>query len=354
MTSLVMIDSGAFTVWKKGTSVDLEEYATFCRGHGDASYYVSLDVIPGGGATHDKERKPSAEERERSCRQGWKNYLALCDLLPREKVIPVYHQFDELRWLEKYLEHGVEYIGISPANSSSRPEKLEWLSSLRRRLFDSAGRPVVKTHGFAVDSLRLMNFWQWHSLDSAWWGLWASYGMIAVPSPLPGGVWDYAKRRFPVKVSVNPKTAVSKKGTGFAIKTVPLPSLPKFARDYLEFCGASLGTSELKTVPQGYKLKTGELWVCKRNRKVLVVIEHGVTNDFVSRAVVNARYPAGAEKQSSVDHVYYAGHFGMRDAVERTIRKRLMTFVDMKTEHARRVLRKHCKRVRRTDAKVET
>lgn len=86
----LMIDSGAFSVWKSGASVNLDEYISFCKKYEeDLQVIVALDVIPGNAK--DKGRL-TKEAIQKACEEGWENYLKMLSAgLPKSKVIPVFH-----------------------------------------------------------------------------------------------------------------------------------------------------------------------------------------------------------------------------------------------------------------------
>ena len=46
---------------------------------------------------------------------------------------------------------------------------------------DKEGYPIIKFHGFAVTSLRLMLKYPWHSVDSSSWGISAGLGSVYIP-----------------------------------------------------------------------------------------------------------------------------------------------------------------------------
>ena len=146
----MMLDSGAYSVWNSGSTVDLEEYISFCEGCDWAPIFVNLDVIP-------KDRdKVNVEE---GAKQGWENYRRMLDRLPSEKVLPVYHLGEDPKWLERYLSFGATYIGIGRLTVSTARDA-EGLRSVRKMLVED-GKPVVRLHGFAVASWDLMGILPW-------------------------------------------------------------------------------------------------------------------------------------------------------------------------------------------------
>jgi len=104
----LMLDSGAFSVWSSGKKIDLDEYTKFCKEHSNFTTVVNLDVIPPKGLRLSKELK------EACCQEGWDNYMSMLRHIPLEQLVPVFHRGEDFKWLEKYLDFGSPYIGLSP------------------------------------------------------------------------------------------------------------------------------------------------------------------------------------------------------------------------------------------------
>lgn len=350
-TRLLLLDSGAFSVWTKGVKIDLEEYISFCEKYPDCSYYVNLDVIPGKPGDKSSLTKDSVEA---ACRRGWENYKVMIDRLGMNKVIPVFHQGDPIRWLDKYLDFGVTYIGISPANDrqtsgsshkatfagrgSLSTTKLQWINSLRKHLFDGAGRPVVKTHGFAVTSYDLMKSMEWWSVDSASWKLAGAWGTIYVPH---SGNFSVEPEQYKTSANFDP----GKLGKHVTC----VPRFPRRVEAWLEECGVPVGSYTTKKVSEGYKLsrEKKEIWFHKKSRIVLVPIEHGVTTSVEQRLRVNAEFIHRANKalQKYVRHIYFAGAL-MPYPLEHDLGKRLLSYYHTQGKSGRTCLEKHCKLIR--------
>ena len=167
-----ILDSGAFSVWSKGDTVDIEAYARFAKNFqalnpSNNLYVVNLDVLPGKFG-----QRPSQTQVEESARAGWDNMLLLES--KGLKVIPVFHQHEDWAWLEKMRAH-TDYIGISPANDVSMEEKLEWLNKVFFRI-----RNTIKTHGFAVTSHHQRYNFPFFSVDSSSWTTPARFGRIPI------------------------------------------------------------------------------------------------------------------------------------------------------------------------------
>jgi hypothetical protein len=303
-------------------------------------------VIPGKANQKKLLTRLNIDE---ACRRGWENYRRMADAMPKDKIIPVFHENDDVKYLEMYLNDGVKYIGISPANDDTTKGKLAWLKSIRRYLFDSAMRPTVRTHGFAVTSLALMNSMQWHSVDSASWKQNASWGSIYLPAER-NGVYDYS--RPPIHIALSISSPAQKKKDFHYRSSSPL--LKERVDRYLAHCGVAMGTSELVPVGPGYKRKKveaghGELWH-KRYTVIERPIELGVSNSFRERARVNIKFIKELNKVVPVDFIYFAG-LPMPYPIEYQCGYRLLSYHSISRDKDQKCLRKHIRILERRRAR---
>lgn len=169
----IILDSGAFSVWSNGGTIDIDAYANFAveiktllPAEVDL-HVVNLDVLPGKWGM-----VPSAEEIAKSAEAGWANMLFLES--KGLKVIHVFHQHEDFAILERLRKHS-DYIGISPANDVSMEEKLAWLNKVFFTLKDT-----IKCHGFAVTSHRQLFGYPFYSVDSSSWVTPARFGRIPI------------------------------------------------------------------------------------------------------------------------------------------------------------------------------
>lgn len=339
MARLLMLDSGAFSVWKGGGKVDLGEYISFCLRYPRVSYYVSLDVIPGKPSDKRSLSKASVEE---ACLQGWKNYRRMIRELPKDKVIPVFHQHDGIHLLQKYLDFGVPYLGISPANDVEKKGRARWLRSLRPYLFDGAGRPTVKTHGFAVTSLALMNYMQWHSVDSAAWQFTASMGNVWIPKRTRGE-FDFSKSPHTLGVSLK---SPSRNRYAWHLDNVP-PTLRRDMLEFIDLLGIPLGKTKIRKETPSYKLKDGEFWHDKKKGEVTEVLELGLSNSREERMQATAEFVRRVARVVSVDHLYLAG-LGVNRPWEFNLETRLLSYNYVKDRSGdRKCFLGHLKRIKK-------
>lgn len=177
----LFIDSGAWSAHSKGKEVDIDKYIEYLNQYDEYFYiYAELDKIPG------EFRKPKTLEQKLEAPEiSWKNYLYMKDKVKsRDKLLPVFHQGEDYKWLENMLEYTHEdtgkhipYIGISPANDSSIPGKIVFIE----RCFDiikKSSNPNVKTHAFGMTSLDVLEQYPFTSADSTSYLITAINGTI--------------------------------------------------------------------------------------------------------------------------------------------------------------------------------
>lgn len=332
-TELFMLDSGAFSVWNKGASIDLDEYIQFCKRHPKISYYVCLDVIQGSA---------KASEKDVVCEQTWKNYIKMIKELPIEKVIPVFHRGEDWKWLEKYLDFGSPYIGFGQTGGfGGKREQKEYLKELKKYILDSEGKPKVKTHGFAVTSFELMTVFPWHSVDSASWIKQGSFGGVWVSNKKDGD--EYVFDSTPWTVNFSPKSPYRNEKRKHYLSLKGLEK--KKVDDYLEHMDLSPGDYTITEVEPGYKLGKNELWF-KNPKKikqpsmsgfvseketnkpsVLRYDDKGLVNCHNTRFFANLLFMKEMEKNVPTENIYFAGGEGsLEDRVELATGKRLMSY----------------------------
>lgn len=168
----IMLDSGAFTAWTKGTPITVEgvvrAYAKIVEDYKPrvkALWLINLDVMPGAPG-----RVPSDEEITQALRGSDVNY----EILVREfgpVVLPVYHQLEPVARLDEVVAMSGGYIGVSPRNDWSEAKRLPFVRKVHQIVGERA-----KTHGLGATGLTMMSAVPWHSTDSISWCLAAGLG----------------------------------------------------------------------------------------------------------------------------------------------------------------------------------
>lgn len=289
----LFLDSGAYSAWMQGISIDIQEYIAFIKEHErDLALYAVLDVIGDAEGTLKNQR-----------------IMEEAGLSP----LPCFHFGEDLSYLERYVEE-YEYLALGGlAAMGSKPQMFDFLDKAFDVICDKEGMPKVKVHGFAVTSLRAMKRYPWFSVDSTSWLSTARMGFMLVPHKLPNGDWDYLEtqpgrstRKVAVS-SISPAAGATDSHFSTLSKQWQAESLEWIAQH-----GLTMGKSRFKRVEPGYQLGENEKWVgapgvgefeddhefgtskkkaCPKNREYVEIIEEaGLCNDYVARDILSALY----------------------------------------------------------------
>ena len=233
--SCMIVDSGAFSVWVRGDTIATQDYIQFCLDNHDIfDYIVNLDVIPG------KPRQRLSQDMIRMAASGgWNNFKEMINTFPKEKVIHVFHQGEDFKWLDR-IANSAPYIGLSPANDKTTKQRTAWLDNCMKHVLDEKGYPKVKFHGFAATSSRLMTRYPWYSVDSASWIRCSAYGNIYIPV-LNRGVPDYTKTQ--AVIALSDRTLYKK--NHFRNQTIKTQHMIRDWVSSLGFCIDDLGQNNL-------------------------------------------------------------------------------------------------------------
>lgn len=224
----VILDSGAFSAWSRGEVLDIDTYIAFIFANADyIDYYVNLDVIPGSFGV-----VPGPTEVEESAQKSWANFLYMekHGLRP----MPVFHMGESFSWLHKMMDHGCDYIGISPANDRPTPRKRQWLDKVFTEIGDADGRPRVRTHGLGVTSVPLLVRYPWYSVDSSSWTTASARGVLYVPRLVDG---EHVYDETPIIVYMSAVKEVSAEERDYRTLT---PLLRAHVDGYIKEAGTTL------------------------------------------------------------------------------------------------------------------
>ncbi len=288
----MMLDSGAFSAWTQDVSIDLDAYIAYILENIEhLDYVVNLDVIPGW-----PNKRLTPEDIKDSATKGWRNYLHMINSgVPEEKIIHVFHQGENFVWLKRMLNRGMKYIGLSPANDKTTDQKIAWLDECMDYVTDDKGYPIVKFHGFGVTAHRLMFRYPWRSIDSNRWMIESAMGKIFVPV-FRRGQYDYFKKPHLISISTTSPNTNDKGKHFFTLSERERAVI----LDYIHSQGFVLGKSRFIKKRFDAKLDEGELWAEKEKssgmRKVQVIEELGVCNNFRLRTQLNVCYYRDLEK----------------------------------------------------------
>ena len=143
-------DSGAFSAMTTGKPIELDAFGEWARKwHNDLAWVASLDVIGDQDAT-------------------WNNFLRL-RVDYGVDVIPTIHYGSSPSEIDKYVEMGVDYIGLGGmVPLKSEPQRLmRWTLSMFKYARDNY--PQVRFHGWGITQKDLIMNLPWYSMDSTGW-----------------------------------------------------------------------------------------------------------------------------------------------------------------------------------------
>ena len=178
----LFIDSGAFTAHTKGVHIPVDSYIDFINSIDDqVTVFAQMDKIAGRfGVT------PTLEEQLNAPKESWENYLYMKDKVKsRDKLIPIFHQGEDFKWLKNMLEYThedgnhIKYIGISSNKALSSNQWLPWFE----KVFDvikNSSNPNVCTHAFGVGATKVLEQFPFTSSDSTTWLKVSSFGGIMI------------------------------------------------------------------------------------------------------------------------------------------------------------------------------
>lgn len=151
-----ILDSGAFSAWKSGTQIDIDELIAAARSH-ERGYewdeVAALDVIGDPLASYNNAKKMQDAG------------------LP---VIPVFHYGEDWEYLTLYKERFGDRIGLGGiATGLSSKDKRRWLAQCFARAYPA------KFHGFGVASEDILMEFPFYSVDTASWHTAARFGRSA-------------------------------------------------------------------------------------------------------------------------------------------------------------------------------
>ncbi len=227
-------ESDAFWVY-------VDSYAEFVRKHERyIDYYANVDVI----------FNPEL---------SWK----VLKYLEKEHglhPLPVVHYGTSLKWIEKHLEAGYEFIGLGGLGQEATAKAYKrWADQVFTRLCPPPDyTPIVRTHGFAMTAYGLLLRYPWFSVDSATWTKVGAFGSIMVPHKR-AGKFVFSEKPYNISVS---EDSPDRKVLGKHITTMSKGER-QIVMEWLETINIPYGTNDENGEPV-------EFGVCNRHseRKV--------------------------------------------------------------------------------------
>lgn len=166
----VMIDSGAFTVWTTGASIDLDAYGRWCadllaRERAFDVSFINLDVIPGG-----PDRAATPEDRERAMAASMVNADRLRDVygIP---IMEVFHFGEPVAFLHELLarRRPGESLGFGGIAAMEHRARGKWLDAAwgEAMAWARSATVVPRLHGLGCSNEDFARRYPWWSVDSS-------------------------------------------------------------------------------------------------------------------------------------------------------------------------------------------
>lgn len=170
----LMIDNGEFTFHRKGGSLNIDEYIQWLNDNDECiDYAIALDKIPGRWG-HVKTREEIAQAPE----QTWNNYCYMYERVKSpKKLLPVFHQYDNFKWLEQILKSGMpEYICLSGNKELTNKQREDWYETCYSYIYKL--NPNVKVHCLGSATLQNAERFPFTSMDATSWIMTGANGSI--------------------------------------------------------------------------------------------------------------------------------------------------------------------------------
>lgn len=179
----LFVDSGAYTCWTKGTSIDIDEYIDYLNSiSDDVECYASLDVIPGiAGSSYI----PTFEEADKASQDSWNNYLYMRQRVKHpEKLLYTFHMGEDPKYLIRALSYHdslgpIGYLGLGGVVGKTDTD----IESFLYECFDiikNSKVPNVRVHTFGMTRFKLLTKFPIYSTDSTSYIQKGAFGAIMI------------------------------------------------------------------------------------------------------------------------------------------------------------------------------
>ena len=180
-SSKMIVDSGAFSAWTRGVTIDVDAYIDWLNERSD---YIEaagqMDIIPG-----DKNSVVTSFQESVDAAQGtWDNYLYMRERLKNPDILLyTFHIGEPIEFLKQALEwrdpngNKIKYMALGGMVGKPRPVRENFLSSCFAAIHASSN-PDVHIHAFGMTDLNLCNKFPIYSADSTTWIIHGAQGRI--------------------------------------------------------------------------------------------------------------------------------------------------------------------------------
>lgn len=162
----VFMDSGAFSAWTLGVTLNIVEYCDYLKRNADI-------IRVEDGAFMASVLDGIGDPKQTIINQKHMEYLGV-------RPLPCFHKGEDERYLQEYMRD-YEYITIGGMVGSTVEQLRIWLDRIWDRYLAPGGKPLLKVHGFGMTSVELMELYPWYSIDSSSWIQSAAFGNVVWP-----------------------------------------------------------------------------------------------------------------------------------------------------------------------------
>lgn len=150
----LFLDSGAFSAWSAGVSVNIDHYCNYVKSV-KPTYYAGLDVIGSAEGT-------------------LKNQLYM-EKVYKLKPLPTFHTGEDEKYLHYYMKY-YDYICLGGMVQYAGLQ--EWLDKTWKVILKH--KPNLRVHGFGLTDYSLMIRYPWYSVDSSSFMAGRRFGRISL------------------------------------------------------------------------------------------------------------------------------------------------------------------------------
>ena len=165
----LFIDSGAYTCWTKGITIDIDEHIQYLNSISDnVECYASLDVIPGKPGT---ATVPTHQESVEASDKSWDNYLYMRSRIKHpDKLLYTFHIGEDYKYLKKALEYTdnlgkVGYLGLGGVVGKTDSDIIEFLDTCFD-IIQHSSNPYIRVHTFGMTRFNTLTQFPIYSTDS--------------------------------------------------------------------------------------------------------------------------------------------------------------------------------------------
>ena len=187
----LFVDSGAFTMWTRGNSVDVDAYIEWLNANSDCiELFGQVDSIPG-----DRVCGASYEQVKEAAAKTWENYLYMAERVHNKSgLLYTFHIGEPFEYLQTALEYvdsegnHIPYIALGGMVGKPKESRVNFLV----KCFDiitKSSNPDVKVHAFGMTDWDLLEAFPFESADSTSWlmtgamgGIMTDFGVVSVSS----------------------------------------------------------------------------------------------------------------------------------------------------------------------------